>query len=213
MTPDVATPKPIETVYRGYRFRSRLEARWAVFFDALGVRWEYEKEGYDLSPAGWYLPDFWLPDQECWIEIKPESPSLEEEKKAHALANGTQHTVYVFWGQIPVPFDIANLDAETDSAFAYFPNTPGHDCEAREIGCSACLGGWDNFHKWCECTECGMLGIEFDGRSDRLDCKRLKQCGRSEHGDKGYTVGTPRLTRAYLAARQARFEFGQTPRV
>lgn len=38
--------KPIETYYNGYRFRSRLEARWAVFFDALGVRYEYEPEGY-----------------------------------------------------------------------------------------------------------------------------------------------------------------------
>lgn len=40
---------PIETRYKGYRFRSRLEARWAVFFDVLGVRWEYEPEGYDLT--------------------------------------------------------------------------------------------------------------------------------------------------------------------
>ncbi len=29
--------KAIETRYKGYRFRSRLEARWAVFFDALSV--------------------------------------------------------------------------------------------------------------------------------------------------------------------------------
>lgn len=42
------TIKAIKTEYKGYRFRSRLEARWAVFFDALGVRWEYEKEGYEL---------------------------------------------------------------------------------------------------------------------------------------------------------------------
>ena len=36
--------KPIETVYKGYRFRSRLEARWAVFFDALDIEWYYEPE-------------------------------------------------------------------------------------------------------------------------------------------------------------------------
>ena len=41
--------KPIETVYNGYRFRSRLEARWAVFFDQLGIKNEYEKEGFDLG--------------------------------------------------------------------------------------------------------------------------------------------------------------------
>ena len=55
------TIKAIETEYKGYRFRSRLEARWAVFFDALGVQWFYEHEGFDLGKSGWYLPDFWLP--------------------------------------------------------------------------------------------------------------------------------------------------------
>lgn len=34
--------KPIQTRYKGYHFRSRLEARWAVFFDALGIAWKYE---------------------------------------------------------------------------------------------------------------------------------------------------------------------------
>lgn len=55
------TMKAINTLYKNRLFRSRLEARWAVFFDALGIEWEYEKEGYDLGVAGWYLPDFWLP--------------------------------------------------------------------------------------------------------------------------------------------------------
>lgn len=50
--------KPIETHYNGYRFRSRLEARWAVFFDALGIKYEYEQEGYVLHGGLTYLPDF-----------------------------------------------------------------------------------------------------------------------------------------------------------
>lgn len=65
------TIKAIETTYKGYRFRSRLEARWAVFFDALGVPWEYEKEGFDLGDGIWYLPDFWLPKEQAWVEVKP----------------------------------------------------------------------------------------------------------------------------------------------
>ena len=52
--------KAIQTEYKGYRFRSRLEARWAVFFDACGVDWEYEPEGYDLGDGLYYLPDFLL---------------------------------------------------------------------------------------------------------------------------------------------------------
>lgn len=53
--------KAIETRYKGYRFRSRLEARWAVFFDEMELRWEYEPEGFNLGNDGLYLPDFRLP--------------------------------------------------------------------------------------------------------------------------------------------------------
>lgn len=42
--------QPIETFYKNYRFRSRQEARWAVFFDELNVKWEYEVEGFELPP-------------------------------------------------------------------------------------------------------------------------------------------------------------------
>jgi hypothetical protein len=63
--------KAIETIYKGYRFRSRLEARWAVFWDALGIKWEYEPEGYELSDGTRYLPDFWLPQVKMYGEVKP----------------------------------------------------------------------------------------------------------------------------------------------
>ena len=63
--------KPIDTVYNGYRFRSRLEARWAVFFDAAGIEYEYEPEGFNLSGGVKYLPDFYLPNFCVYVEIKP----------------------------------------------------------------------------------------------------------------------------------------------
>lgn len=50
--------KPIETVYNGYRFRSRLEARWAVFFRAVGLDYQYEPEGFEMDGIR-YLPDFY----------------------------------------------------------------------------------------------------------------------------------------------------------
>lgn len=52
------TIKPIQTTYKGYRFRSRVEARWAVFFDAMGWEWEYEVEGFEMPDGTRYLPDF-----------------------------------------------------------------------------------------------------------------------------------------------------------
>lgn len=63
--------KPIETEYNGYRFRSRLEARWAVFFDTCGIPYEYEPEGFVLTDGTYYLPDFYLPWYRCYVEIKP----------------------------------------------------------------------------------------------------------------------------------------------
>ena len=60
----------IETRYKGYRFRSRLEARWAVFFDALGVEWQYEPQPFRLGDGTGYLPDFCL-EGDTWVEVKP----------------------------------------------------------------------------------------------------------------------------------------------
>lgn len=54
---DMMQIKAIPTEYAGYRFRSRLEARWATFMTHAGIKWQYEHEGYQTS-AGWYLPDF-----------------------------------------------------------------------------------------------------------------------------------------------------------
>src|SRR5215831_3884447 len=67
--------KPIETRYGGYRFRSRLEARWAVFLDHVGLRdeWEYEPEGYEIPTSLGtlrYLPDFWLDSCAQFGEVK-----------------------------------------------------------------------------------------------------------------------------------------------
>lgn len=64
--------RPIETIYKGFRFRSRLEARWAVFLDHCRERWTYEHQGYHL-PSGRYLPDFWFAQRRAILEVKPEN--------------------------------------------------------------------------------------------------------------------------------------------
>ena len=65
--------KSIETIYNGYRFRSRLEARWAVFFDAAGISYEYEPEGIEVDGTH-YLPDFYLPQFDLYAEVKRNTP-------------------------------------------------------------------------------------------------------------------------------------------
>ena len=68
--------KAIETIYSGCKFRSRLEARWAVFFDNCNADWEYEPEGYDLGGGVYYLPDFLIRnvdgrvDGDLYVEVK-----------------------------------------------------------------------------------------------------------------------------------------------
>lgn len=60
----------IKTRYKGHQFRSRLEARWAAFFDMLGWSWEYEPLDYN----GW-IPDFAISgykgERTAIVEVKP----------------------------------------------------------------------------------------------------------------------------------------------
>lgn len=74
--------KPIETFYNGYRFRSRLEAKWAVFFDDVGIPYEYETEGYVLPDGRYYLPDFYLPWFKTFVEVKRKSIDYDEKEIA-----------------------------------------------------------------------------------------------------------------------------------
>lgn len=90
--------KAIETRYKGYRFRSRLEARWAVFFDALGIKWEYEKEGFKLSTGERYLPDFWLPDDCIWVEVKGEDPGDEYREMLESFRDDIEQAVMLVIG-------------------------------------------------------------------------------------------------------------------
>lgn len=72
--------KAIRTRYNGYIFRSKLEACWAIFFDAAGIRYIYEQEGYEQEWSNnKYLPDFYLPDLDFHVEVKPERPDYERE--------------------------------------------------------------------------------------------------------------------------------------
>lgn len=173
--------KPIETVYRGYRFRSRLEARWAVFFDNASIPFEYEKEGFDVRGT-WYLPDFWLPEQRCWVEIKGEMPSEE----------------YI---------SMLRDFGQKDYPLVMFVGLPGEQ-----------LG-----HGWC--------GQEYHGESGGCFDADHVEFVLNEHGEVCLTVGidgsvildssgehslgrltpsrcvydSPRLTRSYVDAKQARF--------
>lgn len=174
--------RPIETEYNGYRFRSRLEARWAVFFDELGVPYEYESEGFDLGDGIRYLPDFWLPEQECWVEIKPprewgfhpECDLLAEQTDCRFLLYITGNPWPGEYGIAPYPHQY--IDSDHPSWFA--------------------LGRKDDHELWiCDRTGRAICLNPLDLEDERYP-----------------TENAPRLMGAYRAARRARFEFGSSRR-
>ncbi|MDP9312779.1 MAG: hypothetical protein M3R24_18145 [Chloroflexota bacterium] len=201
-------PKAIETLYNGYRFRSRLEARWAVFFDALDIRYEYEKEGYDLNGL-WYLPDFWLPKQQAWVEIKPMEPSDEEMQKASLLSEMQETYVVIFSDGLP------SDNGKRHYADGFYGWYRGE----RVLG-----------NNWMECRTCGHIDL-LPGIAGAVHClwcdySKPEQLIRSIHleliltckwsddahrrmVDTFYDSRSPRLVTAYDAARQAQFEHGK----
>lgn len=217
--------KAIPTRYNGYRFRSRIEARWAVFFDCCKIEYEYEKEGFDLDGT-FYLPDFFLPKLDCFVEIKGEGCSVDDEKKMKLLCKNTKKRVYLLSGDMPYADDEDSFfdlmyKKQFHSFTMYFPN-PTNDIEI----------GSDSPYVFCECPDCGMVGIEFDGRSDRLPCKgntKLNDTGlgipngyigkivckkteddkcptHSPNCDKGYNWLSYKIRCAYETARSYQFE-------
>lgn len=85
------------TVYKGIQFRSRLESRWAIFFDTLQIKWIYEPRSIfiecddrvkDVCPCEpqncpgyiYYTPDFYLPDFDQNVEIKGTYDAFMDER-------------------------------------------------------------------------------------------------------------------------------------
>lgn len=132
--------KPIETRAYGHRFRSRLEARWAVAFTKARIQWQYEPEGFHLGDAGLYLPDFWLPQVSMWAEVKAGKPTDDELAKAQALATESGFPCLLLAGP-PAPY--AYWAVEPDhSAIDYCPfeGSDYHLQEGRFFGSSGASG-------------------------------------------------------------------------
>lgn len=91
----------IPTLYRGRMYRSRLEARWAAFFDRLG--WTHEYEPFDL---GAWSPDFAITEPfDMLIEVKPiTEPDPDLFKRVHGAAHASGQTAFVV-GVAPIKVD------------------------------------------------------------------------------------------------------------
>jgi hypothetical protein len=138
--------KPIETAAFGRLFRSRHEARVACFLSHLGVKWEYEPQGFEL-PSGRYLPDFKVyyhdrPSEWFWIECKPCNPSEREIRLARELASATRSLVMFF---TPETFDeIRSHYFSMGEIYDWM----GHEKTETEEDAPPIRHKYDTFHYW-----------------------------------------------------------------
>lgn len=185
--------KAIPTRHKGYLFRSRLEARWAVFFDVIGAKWSYEVEGYENDQGVRYLPDFFLhnvtlrgvknPERGLCLEVKPDHYETNEHQ-------GDAEKYYMCSPLILVrgmPSNVQPLPGSRMTGEQYL------DQGATEEDCGL---WWDNFMHFVKCYRCGCLKVEYD-EGHYMECP---ECG---YRADGYH---PDLVDGCHAAQEAQFE-------
>ena len=215
--------KPIETYYNGYRFRSRLEARWAVFFDALDMKYKYEPEGFDLGDGEYYLPDFYLDDFELFIEIKPFDRSMvryvgdnnEWERKCARFRDSTGKAILLCYGDPSEAnyhrffgWDFTESSGGTSEYRALFIDFGevklllNDDRPDREIFIS------DKYRE----NENVISSIKLLLNNSRYFSWYVWGEAHDEQWQQGMKVtDDTRIANAQLTARQARFEHGEKP--
>lgn len=204
--------KAKETEYNGYLFRSRLEARWAVFFDALGVEYEYEPEGFELPSGKGYLPDFRVTlwgvrgvrdngPHTLYIEIKP-TPKMTQydADRIYEFVGRDDKKVMGEDGSIFVDYRTFN------NYLLVINKLPSEGCsrDADDVGAYDCMNGVDiyPFNYWT-----------IDG--DYFAAYPAAHEGKFYlWGDDSNYINAddiPSVEAAYRVARKARFEWGETP--
>ncbi len=160
MLPQASAPqvKAIPTHYRGVDFRSRLEARWAIWMDSLRIQWEYERDGFEDEHGLRYLPDFYLTKAKCYLEIKPVEPDAGEIRKAWLPVYATGCDLYICHGMPP-------SSLENDAAMYR-----GFHLEREPVpGCGRCyvqsIGA-----QWTKCEACGCARPVYGGMTEKLGC-------------------------------------------
>ena len=170
----------LQTWHNGHHFRSRVEARWAVFFEHMGVSFDYEPEAYSDGQTA-YLPDFLIslrlsaPDNrfepKVFFEVKGAQPTPEELAKARMLAKLTNKHVLIAFGSFSSGFK----SIPTPVMFSVKPD-----------------GAVDGLFHWSHCQGCDAFTFQrVTAFSDGCRC--------------GYPHASSALAAAYNAARGARF--------
>ena len=203
--------KAIETKAYGRRFRSRLEARWAVFFTHMGLKWEYEPEGFDIDGVR-YLPDFCVqtPQGEpVWYEIKP--ADVLEDSKFNTFTKALQEDFYQDGKQNGFPPRTELLSG------------PPHHVFENHLLCPRCgivtgISGFDAYgtqevsvYCWacdCETPSGGDNPSESDGVGGAVYCPSKGDIVTDRFV---FLSLKEKLFEAIRASMAARFEHGESP--
>jgi len=198
--------KAIQTEFKGYKFRSRLEARWAVFFESIGLEWEYEAQGFILENGKHYLPDFTvyrLGETPIHYEVKPQN--------FKGKVNGAKLLV----GD---PYHFLGLDSKVmcprcgNIGVCKPIDTPAY---------SYCSGSWCYFGNGkrliYDCYECDAETPSGGGNSaiSGFNLGRVIYPHKGTLILKGYDADHWQyiFKSAVILSRQARFEHGEVPNV
>lgn len=170
-------PPDRDTTFAETTFRNEWEAKWACFFEHLALDYAYFRNG----PNSAELPAasaFWLQSLSSYVVITGPFPFLRETEMAehaHWFAMRTGTAVYLLEGRIGVP---THGDSYTTSLLTR-------------------MGEWKRPFTWHECLICGAVGLSHPLTPD----SRICSCPDSP--ETIYRNATPRLVRAYIAARYA----------
>ena len=205
----------IETEFAGYRFRSRLEARWAVFFTKFGIEYQYEPEGFqvEVSPDEYvrYLPDFYLPEYDIYAEVKGSDEALKRDgskigrcidynstpvSKGLIVLGNIPDPGLIAWGNIPM-FPYLYWHKGVVREYASFIR-----CRITNYGKKIALGNEIIFREMFSYPrDCVDENIPDDTSTNCLWTNTDMRSFADAHFDD--------LRECYKSARQARFEYGE----
>jgi hypothetical protein len=203
--------KAIETEYKGFLFRSRLEARWAVFFDSVGMEWKYEAEGFEVDGHR-YLPDFWLPEANAWAEVKGDPNGLRKEFTRMSAVLGAKSPLPGFTEGLTSLIVLGDIPDEDDAAVLH------PVLSRRDAGLLTRTWGWfvplkDGRALFSPDSQESLLYLLFQRHTTgSLSEPQSSGWNVESWAVKGAAIRMPRILNAYRAARQARFEHGATGR-
>lgn len=214
----------IETEYNGYRFRSRLEARWAYFFDLLGIRYIYEPEGYEMSDGTKYLPDFYLPDLHYYVEVKGKNEHLiadlekiekfvmEAKTALLILSNIPYDRASEGFFMFPIMYYEARCGGTVSHRYSFFQS---YDSETFFIqdDYAICIRKYFSYEPYSREYAGDLNEYAFSAiqalPGDAVDIN--EEYAYDNAFRIRNTFDFSKIEQAFIKARQARFEYGETP--